>query len=64
VYRIKRLKKRPRSRRVIEKYSEREMHNVPMCRAFNGTASVIWWSEFLATVPEILVSIPGAARFS
>jgi hypothetical protein len=28
------------------------------------TASVVWWSEFLPTVPEVLGSIPGATRFS
>jgi hypothetical protein len=29
-----------------------------------GTASVVYWSEFLATVPEVPGSIPGATRFS
>jgi hypothetical protein len=28
------------------------------------TAIVVQWSEFLATVPEVLDSIPGATRFS
>jgi hypothetical protein len=28
------------------------------------TASVVYWSEFLATDPEIPGSIPGATRFS
>jgi hypothetical protein len=28
------------------------------------TASVVYWSEFLATNPEVLGSIPGASRFS
>jgi hypothetical protein len=28
------------------------------------TASVVSWSEFLATDPEVLGSIPGASRFS
>jgi hypothetical protein len=28
------------------------------------TASVVWWSEFLATDPEIPSSISGASRFS
>jgi hypothetical protein len=28
------------------------------------TASVVWWSEFLATDPEVPGSIPGAVRFS
>jgi hypothetical protein len=27
-------------------------------------ASVAWWSEFLATDPEVPDSIPGATRFS
>jgi hypothetical protein len=27
------------------------------------TASVVWWSEFLAANPEVLDSIPGATRF-
>jgi hypothetical protein len=27
------------------------------------TASVVYWSEFLATDPEVLGSIPGASRF-
>jgi hypothetical protein len=30
----------------------------------NKTASVVEWSEFLATDPEDPVSIPGATRFS
>ena len=29
-----------------------------------GTASVVWWSEFLATDTEVPGSIPGATRFS
>jgi hypothetical protein len=28
------------------------------------TASVVWWSEFLATDPEVPGLIPGATRFS
>jgi hypothetical protein len=28
------------------------------------TASFVWWSEFLATDPEVPGSIPGAAIFS
>jgi hypothetical protein len=28
------------------------------------TASVVYWSEFLATDPEVAGSIPGATRFS
>jgi hypothetical protein len=28
-----------------------------------GTASVVYWSEFLATDPEVSGSIPGATRF-
>jgi hypothetical protein len=28
------------------------------------TASVVQWSEFLATDPEVLGSIPGSSRFS
>jgi hypothetical protein len=28
------------------------------------TASVVQWSEFLATEPEVPGSIPGASRFS
>jgi hypothetical protein len=27
-------------------------------------ASVVWWSEFLATNPEVSGSISGATRFS
>jgi hypothetical protein len=30
----------------------------------NETASVVEWSEFLATDPEVLDSILGASRFS
>jgi hypothetical protein len=30
----------------------------------NETASVIYWSEFLATDPEIPGSTPGATRYS
>jgi hypothetical protein len=29
-----------------------------------ATASVVYWSAFLATNPEVLGSIPGATRFS
>jgi hypothetical protein len=29
-----------------------------------ATASVVYWSEFLGTDPEVLGSIPGATRFS
>jgi hypothetical protein len=28
------------------------------------TVSVVWWSEFLATDPEVLGLIPGATRLS
>jgi hypothetical protein len=28
------------------------------------SASVVWWSEFLATDPEVPGSINGASRFS
>jgi hypothetical protein len=28
------------------------------------TASVVYWSEFLAIDPEVLGSIPGATKFS
>jgi hypothetical protein len=28
------------------------------------TASVVYWSEFLATDPEVPASIPGATKFS
>jgi hypothetical protein len=28
------------------------------------TASMVYWSEFLAADPEILASIPGATSFS
>jgi hypothetical protein len=28
------------------------------------TASVVYWSEFLAAKPEVPGSIPGATRFS
>jgi hypothetical protein len=31
---------------------------------FFMTASMVWWSEFLTANPEVLGSIPGAARFS
>jgi hypothetical protein len=27
-------------------------------------ASVVWWSEFLATDPEVPGSIPGISKFS
>jgi hypothetical protein len=29
-----------------------------------ATASVVWWSEFLATDPEVPGSIPSPTRFS
>jgi hypothetical protein len=32
--------------------------------AYLRTASVVWWSEFLATDPEVPGSIPGPTRFS
>jgi hypothetical protein len=28
------------------------------------TASVVWWSDFLAADTEVLGSMPGSARFS
>jgi hypothetical protein len=34
------------------------------CRMFLMTASVICWSQFLATDPEVPGSIPRATRFS
>ena len=39
---------------------------VPVIGTCNGqkTASVVWWSEFLATDTEVSGSIPGATRFS
>jgi hypothetical protein len=39
----------------ILRYEEREIVT---------TASVVWWSEFLATEPEVPCSILGATRFS
>jgi hypothetical protein len=30
----------------------------------SSTASVVWWSEFLATDPEVPGSIPGPNTFS
>jgi hypothetical protein len=40
-------------------------HNIAQSE-YNGcmTASVVWWSEFLATDPEVPGSIPDATRFS
>jgi hypothetical protein len=32
--------------------------------AVNMTTSMVYWSEFLATVAEVPGSIPGATRFS
>jgi hypothetical protein len=32
--------------------------------SISWTASVVYWSEFLAADPEVPGSIPGAARFS
>jgi hypothetical protein len=29
-----------------------------------GSPPVVWWSQFLATDPEILISIPSTTRFS
>jgi hypothetical protein len=36
------------------------------CKTFTleRTASVVWWSEFLATDPDVPGSIPGDTRFS
>ena len=40
-------------------------HSVKLCRyMLFGTASVVEWSEFLATDTEVSGSIPGATRFS
>jgi hypothetical protein len=33
------------------------------CGGLFETASVVYWSEFLATDPEVLGSIPGDSRF-
>jgi hypothetical protein len=35
-----------------------------LCLAYHSTPSVVWWSEFLVTDPEIPGSISGASRFS
>jgi hypothetical protein len=35
-----------------------------MILCYEKYASVVYWSELLATDPEVLGSIPGAARFS
>jgi hypothetical protein len=39
-------------------------YTLEVCIDVSATASVVWWSEFLATDPEVLGSIPGASRFS
>jgi hypothetical protein len=36
----------------------------PLLREEFLTVSVVWWSEFLATDPEVPGSILGATRFS
>jgi hypothetical protein len=41
--------------------------NMDYCTLINNTldtASVVWWSEFLAANPEVPGSIPCATRFS
>jgi hypothetical protein len=36
----------------------------PSIKLLIQTASVVWWSEFLATDPDVPGSIPGATTFS
>ena len=43
---------------------EREGSGIIKSVGKNGTASVVYWSEFLATDTEVSGSIPGATRFS
>jgi hypothetical protein len=38
-------------------------HFSPLCSS-DRTASVVEWSEFLATDPEVPGSIPGPTKFS
>ena len=46
-------------------YSKRgpEVNNNAYIYIYIYTASVVWWSEFLATDTEVSGSIPGATRF-
>jgi hypothetical protein len=48
----------------ITKTSSRIEHHIFHSSMVRWTASVVEWSEFLAANPEVLGSIPGAARFS
>jgi hypothetical protein len=52
---------------AIEKYKRIHLQIVVRLRqqlSSSMTASVVYWTEFLATDLEVLDSIPGATRFS
>jgi hypothetical protein len=42
---------------------EIDFEMVPLLN-YSLTATVVWWSEFLATDPEVLGPILGVSRFS
>jgi hypothetical protein len=44
--------------------SQNEIQNINHAIYVRGTASVVLWSEFLATDPEVPGSIPVPTRFS
>jgi hypothetical protein len=54
----------PQSLRANAEIVPRLGHNCFLPNIFQFTASVVYWSEFLATDPEVLGSITGASRFS
>jgi hypothetical protein len=41
-----------------------KLHKITSVYSIHRTASVIQWSDFLATDPEVPSSIPGATRLS
>jgi hypothetical protein len=45
------------------RFSDRIVHEFSSYFDVSVAASVVWWSEFLATDPEIPCSIPGSTKF-
>jgi hypothetical protein len=49
---------------TIQEDTESVVKRITITYILVKTASMVYWSEFLATDPEVSGSIPGATRFS
>jgi hypothetical protein len=52
----------PVCKQCYNKYTSR--FEILKAMVMGRISSVVWWSGFLATDPEVLGSIPGSTRFS